>query len=161
MEPGLRLKRLKSSGKFVTVDKLAESTMQAEIMQCFLSRGVDVIEGTELGGGETDLLLYHQLVVENKVISNPTSKPFGAASRFSWQARRYSIALRNNVAFVALAYRPATDADLLPLPERVRVIELKEASEERCEVRFVIPWGTGVPSSAKPPAGSRSGKGAK
>ena len=152
---------LEETGKFVSVDKLAENKMQAQIKQHLLSRGVDVIEGAEVGGGETDLLLYKQIVVENKVISSQTSNPFDSRHRFSWQARRYSIALCKNVAFVILAYRPSTEAILLPLPNRVRVLELKDASEERCEIRFVIPWGIDVPSSARPPARNRSGKGAK
>ena len=142
---------LEKTGKFVSVEKLPENRMQSVMKQHLISREVDVIEGAEVGGGETDLVLSRQLVVENKVTPRPTPNPFDEGSRFSWQARRYSIALCNSVAFVVLAYRPSSEADLLPLPERVRVLELTETKEERCEVRFVIPWGTGVPSAAKSP----------
>ncbi len=140
---------LEKTGKFVTEERLTESELQRTMMQHFLSREVDVIEGAERGGGKTDLVLSEHIVVENKVVPHRTSNPFDIGARFSWQARRYSIALCNNVAFVVLAYRPKSEADLLPLPKRVRVLELTEAADERCEVRFVIPWGTGVPSAAK------------
>lgn len=142
---------LEKTGKFVSAEKLPESSMQEVMMQHLISREVDVIEGAKVGGGETDLVLTQQIVVENKVIQDPISNPLDAGSRFSWQARRYSTAYCNNVAFVVLAYCPRTEADLLALPKRVRVFELPESTEERCEVRFVIPWGKGVPSKAKSP----------
>ena len=142
---------LERTGKFVAVEKLSESEMQDVMMQHLISREVDVIQGSEVGGGKTDLILSKQVVVENKVAKDRTSNPFESMPNASWQARRYDIPLCNNVALVVLAYRPRSEADLLPLPERVRVLEVTGPSEERCEVRFVIPWDVGVPSAAKRP----------
>ncbi|MCY4139241.1 MAG: HD domain-containing protein [Rhodobacteraceae bacterium] len=140
------------TGMFVSEEMLAESRLQDEIKQHFMSCQIDVVEGSEISGGETDLILSRQLVVENKVVSNPIRDPFETGYRFSWQARRYSISLCSNVAIVILAYRPSSEENLLQLPARVRILEIREDSEERCEVRFVVPWGTGVPSRAKSPA---------
>ncbi len=142
---------LEQTGRYGSQNKLTERRLQDDMKQHFSSRDVQFIEGRKIGGGETDLILSQHVVVENKVIRNATSNPFDAGSQFSWQARRYSISLCNNVAFVFLAYRVRNESDLLPLPQRVRVLELTKAKEERCEIRFVIPWGMKMPSAVKPP----------
>ncbi len=53
------------------------------------------------------------------------------------------------VVVVVFAYRPADEAARLPLPERIRARAIPEAQEGRCEIRVVVPFGGGVPSSAK------------
>lgn len=136
-----------SMGTFTTKDALPERDLQEAVRQHLESREVNVVEGAEVGGGETDLVLRDRIVVENKVLT-AHSDPFESLRNASWQARRYAMPLCSNVTFVIVAYRPRDEASLLPPPERVRVLRIRDVPEERCEVRLAIPWGTGVPSSA-------------
>ena len=136
------------TGAFATKDRLPEKDLQKMVRQHLESREVNVVEGAKVGGGETDLVLRDRTVIENKVLAK-RSEPFKNPGNASWQARRYAMPLCSNVTFVIVAYRPRDEASLLPPPERVRVLSIPDAPEERCEVRFAVPWGTGVPSSAR------------
>ncbi|MCY4259988.1 MAG: hypothetical protein OXC91_06960 [Rhodobacteraceae bacterium] len=147
---------IEETGTFVGNTRPSESSAQRVIKQHLVSRGVDVDEGTEMAGGETDLVVYDKIVVEIKVSSK--SNPFNGPPHASWQARRYSISLCTNVTFVVMVYRPGSEADLHMPPKRVGILELRDVPEERCEVRFAIPWGAGVPSAAKASPGSNIDK---
>jgi HD superfamily phosphohydrolase len=149
--------RVEQDGTFVTSTELPESVLQRELKRHLISRDVPVQEGTELGGGETDLILYGSVVVENK-IRKRTSEPFESGADYAYQARRYSIALLQSVSFVIVAYQPSQEQSLLPLPARVQVSKIGAASEQHAQVRIVIPWGVGVPSAAKAPPLSRQAK---
>ena len=141
---------IEKTGRWTSRQEFSESQLQAQLHEHLRARGTPVAEGSKLGGGETDLILHNQIVVENKV-RKETRDPFEVGPHFAWQARRYSIALCSRVAFVVVGYRPSNEASLLPLPSRIRVLAMPEAPEKRCEVRVVVPWGTGIPSSAKKP----------
>ena len=143
---------VEKAGVWVSNQKLSEKQLQEKLHQHLLSRNTPVREGTKLGGGETDLILYSRIVIENKVCKK-TADPFSALPNAGWQGRRYSIPLSSRVGFVVVGYRPINEADLVSLPSRIRVLPMSDAPEQRCEVRVAIPWGTGVPSSAKKPAG--------
>ena len=142
---------IETTGRFVGKDTLSEREMQDAVKQHLGSRQVEFTEGSEIGGGETDLVLFNNMVVENKVSRTPTQDPYSVLAEASWQARRYSHSLCTNVVFVVVAYLPAGEEGLLPLPQRIRVVGLEEAPEERCEIRILIPWGMDVPSRAKRP----------
>lgn len=147
--------RIEKSGKFVGMDKLPEKkVLQQELKEHLLSRGVPVKEGLEVGGGETDLVLYDATVVENKV-EGVTSDPFGSGAGYQYQSRRYSIALLQRVTFVVVAYHPKDENHILPLSHRIRVSKMEGTPEDHAQVRFVVPYGTGVPSAAKPPKSTR------
>ena len=149
---------VEKNGTWSTADNLSESQLQAKLREHLSSRESTVAEGSEFGGGETDLILHECIVVENKVQKGKTRNPFEIGPNFSWQARRYGIALCSRVVFVVVGYRPGSEAAVFPLPSRIRVFGMPQALEERCEVRVVVPWGTGVPSSAKrPPSNRRDG----
>lgn len=141
------------TGKWSSCRKLSESQLQEKLHEHLLSRATPVQEGSKLGGGETDLILHDRVVVENKVCED-TEDPFSVLPHAPWQSRRYSISLCSRVEFVVVGYCPRNETALLPLPSRIRVLAMPQAPEQRCEVRVVIPWGTGVPSSAKRPAES-------
>ena len=140
------------SGSWVSCTKLLESHLQQKLHEYLLSIKTPVQVGSEHGGGVTDLILHDRVVVENKVC-NATDDPFGVLRDAPWQSRRYSMALCSRVEFVVVGYRPRDEAALLPLTGRIRVLPMSAAPEQRCEVRVVIPWGQGVPSSAKKPTG--------
>ena len=144
---------IEKTGTWVSVEDLSESRLQRKLREHLHSRETAVTEGSEVGGGETDLVLHDRIIVENKVRKEKTQDPFEAGPRYAWQARRYGHALCSRVVFVVVGYRPANEAAQLPLPSRIRARGLAEAPEDGCEVRVVIPWGTGVPSAARQPAG--------
>ena len=130
--------------------------MQTKLREYLHGRGFNVTAGSELGGGETDLILDERIVVENKVRASKTRDPFDSGKNYAWQGRRYSIPLCSRVGVVVVAYRPADERAVLPLPDRIRVRSMCQLAEERCEIRVVVPWGHDVPSSAKSPEAERS-----
>lgn len=145
----LFLDMIDKSGKFVGVKKLKEKELQDCIRDHFRSIGVEIQEGTEVGGGETDLVLPGPLIIENKVRQEPTFAPLGSGCHYVWQARRYSIAICSSVMFVVVAYRPANEAVILPLTQRIVVTSPDESPEGYAQVRIVIPWGHSRPSKAR------------
>ena len=142
---------IEKTGTWVTAQSLSEAQLQRKLREHLQSRETAVTEGSELGGGETDLVVHNRIVVENKVRDENTRDPFETGPHYAWQARRYGIALCSRIAFVVVGYRPSDEAAQLPLPSRIRTRAMSQAPEDRCEIRVVIPWGTGVPSSAKRP----------
>jgi hypothetical protein len=132
-----------SGGLFVKKSSLTEKELQGLLRNHLRSRGVNVTEGTEVAGGETDLILPGNVVVENKV-RGEMADPY-VQQQFGYQARRYAISLVKSVAFVVLAYKPSSEAALLPLPDRIRVLPIARGF---AEIRFLVPWGLSVPSKA-------------
>ena len=147
---------IEKGGMWITSEDLPESELQAKLRDHLRSRGTTVTEGAEIGGGETDLVLHDRIVVENKVRRAKTRDPFEAGAHYAWQARRYGRSTCSKVVFVVLGYRPSDEVALLPLPSRVRACTMPEAPENICQVRIVVPWGFGNPSSAKKPEDNRS-----
>jgi hypothetical protein len=124
------------------------------IRDCLRHRGVAVREGTEIAGGETDLVARDLIVIENKVAHQPVKDPFGSGPHYAWQARRYTIPISQTVCIVILAYRPTDEASVLPLGRRIRVMPPGSGPQDVAQVRMVIPFGHGVPHDAKaPPSG--------
>jgi HD superfamily phosphohydrolase len=138
---------VEKGGMLAKLDALLESKLQEMLKNHLRSREVSVIEGSEFGGGETDLLLPGSLVIENKV-RGMTADPFAAGTHYDWQVRRYSLSVVSQVSVVLLAYQPTNEAAILPLTERIRVFRKQELPENHCFIRVVIPWGYGIPSTA-------------
>jgi hypothetical protein len=140
------------NGTFVKNKKPDEKRdLQSELLNVLRARGAIVQEGTEIAGGETDIILEGNLVIENKV-EGATGDPKKLKPNADWQARRYAIALNSRVTFVVVAYKPSTEKAFLSLPDRVSVYSLQGASELRSIVRVLVPWGYAHPSSAKAPS---------
>lgn len=144
------LDTMEKGGDLVNVDKLTEKQFQRDVRNHLRARDADVQEGTEVGGGETDLILSGRLVIENKVVDK-IDDPFAIGEKFGWQARRYSISVSRKVAIVVVAYRPEDESAILPLNKRFKIKLVGEVDNEFAEVRCVVPWGHSVPSKAKPP----------
>lgn len=147
---------LQQSGQLVDVTSLSEAELQAKLRNHLHAREATVQEGTEVGGGETDLLLSHLLVIENKVVRTGTSKPLECGEKFSWQARRYAIAIATRVAFEVVAYRPADERAVLPISECVAVSAVPFGQSTCAVVRFITPFGHPVPSRATVPSDGMS-----
>jgi hypothetical protein len=143
---------LEESGAFAKAAKLDEKReLQMRIRDCLRNRGVPVREGTEIAGGETDLVARDLIVVENKVAHQPVKDPFGSGPHYAWEARRYTIPICQTVCIVILAYRPTDEASVLPLGRRIRVMPPGSGPHDVAQVRIVIPFGHGVPHDAKAP----------
>lgn len=145
------LQVMEEAGHFLKKESLAEKELQEKLRDHLRSRGVRVEEGSEIAGGETDLVLPGKFVVENKVISHGTEDPFFCGDRFGWQARRYAIPFHRRISFVFAAYKPKDEKSVLPMTKRVKVVPLEGSPEGHVQVRMVLPWGHGVPSGAKKP----------
>ena len=109
-----------------------------------------MLEGTRLGGGETDLILSGMVVIENKVVDK-TDDPFAIGENFAWQVRRYAVSVSRKVAIVIVAYKPKNELAVLPLDKRIKARSVGKADTEFTEVRCVVPWGYSVPSRAQSP----------
>ena len=83
---------IEKTGSWTSRQKFSESQLQAKLHEHLRSRETLVAEGSKLGGGEADLILYNRIVVENKV-HKETQDPFEVAPHAAWQSRRYSLAL--------------------------------------------------------------------
>jgi hypothetical protein len=126
-------------GYFVNEPDLPERELQARLRDHLRAREIMVHEGSEVGGGETDLVLPGPLVVENKVAADLLD-PMASGPHYAWQARRYSMAVSTRVGFVLLAYRPRDERAILPLSDRITVCTLPGASEGFVQVRFAVPY---------------------
>ncbi len=124
--------------------------LQAELLKALRSQKLDVKEGVEMAGGESDLLLPGNLILENKVVDE-IEDPSSVKPEADWQARRYSLSLNQRVSFVLVAYKPASETALLLLPSRVAVYQLRHSPEAAAVVRLLVPWGYDIPSKAKAP----------
>lgn len=151
----LFVERAEFDGTFIMRGDLPEKVLQQELKKHLLSRGSPLREGQEVGGGETDLVVNDAVVVENKVRGG-TTDPFESGQDYQYQSRRYSIPMLQRVSFVVVAYRPTNEGAILPLHQRIRVSRIEGVPEDHAQVRIVIPWGTGVPSSAKAPKETKS-----
>ncbi|WP_406698383.1 hypothetical protein V5E97_05925 [Singulisphaera sp. Ch08] len=137
-------------GTFIGLDKLSERELQSRLRDHLRSRSIRIVEGSEVGGGETDLLLPGELVIENKV-AGEVAKPLDYGPNYCWQGRRYSIAVCRKVVFVVLGYRPANEEAILPLTSRLVVEPIGSGPDALAQVRIVVPWGHSVPSRVKAP----------
>lgn len=120
---------------------------QPEVRDALKYLGVALVEGSEYAGGETDLLLWDTILVENKVLPK-TADPFANLGGASWQARRYRLSLASKVCFICVGYEPATENDRRHLNERVRARRSASSTEEAAEIVFLFPCGGGKPSGA-------------
>lgn len=141
---------LEEGGKFVGRE-LKEKDLQSELRDHLRTLSVPVLEGSEVGGGETDLILYSTLVVENKV-KGRTATPFD--DKHDFQAGRYRMAISSSVGFVIVAHEPLDENGILPLHKRIEVRRTVREHEDAAVVWISIPYGHPVPSEARKPGPS-------
>lgn len=146
------LHSLHQGGDFVKLESIDEKQdLQAKLKSHLLAREVKVTEGAEVGGGETDLVLGDELIIENKVVRTATKSPLSVGEKFSWQARRYAIAVAKRVVFEMVAYKPSGESAILPIADSVSITGIPFGSSTLAVVRFVTPWGHSVPSRPATP----------
>jgi hypothetical protein len=137
-------------GEFAKLDDMAEADLQKALRSHLRSLQLDVLEGAEFGGGETDLLINRQIVVENKVMGDGNS-PLTSGAHYPFQARRYSMAVCTSLFFTVVAYKPRSESALLTPWKSLRVAKVPKVSDICGEIRLAVPYGVTNPSSAKKP----------
>lgn len=141
------MRSFEEGGKFVN-KSIKEKDLQQELRDHLRTLSVPVAEGSEVGGGETDLILHGTLVVENKV-RGKTSTPFD--EKYDLQAGRYRIAISSSVGFVIVGYMPNDEDAVLPISKRIRVVKAARKSEDAAVILIAVPYGHSVPSDVRKP----------
>ena len=141
---------ISEGGEYATFGSVPEAQLQADVRRYLRAQGLQISEGSEVGGGETDLLVAHKLIIENK-IAGETNDPMSESKPYPFQARRYSMALCKTVFFTLVAYKPRSETGLLPQSSSMAVRKVPNIPEDCVEIRFVVPYGTGRPSEASKP----------
>ena len=149
------VKQTVEGGEYARRADLPELDLQRDLRRHLRTLGLDVSEGSEVAGGETDLIVGRQMLIENKV-AGTTDDPMSDSRPYPFQARRYAISLCKTVFLTVVAYLPRTEAGLLRQSNSVRVLKVPGIQEDCVEVRFAIPFGTGRPSEAKKPPAAGS-----
>ncbi len=127
-----------------------EIKLQKELRNHMRSRGIDVAEGSKLGGGETDLIFERQIVIENKIHADTTDHAMEVAAKYEWQARRYSIPISKEVVATVVGYKPISEKGILQTRHSFLIQRLSD--RKTVAIRIVLPVGLDVPSSAKAPS---------
>lgn len=133
-----------------------EAELQRLLVRALRMQRLDVTEGSERAGGETDVVVGRRFLIENKLARDPTDDPFILGKKFALQGRRYVIPTAERFFVTLLAYTPATEAGLLRPADAVRVRQVPDVDDQCIEIRCVIPTDIGTPSSAKPATSSNS-----
>jgi HD superfamily phosphohydrolase len=107
-------------GEYVGRRHFLEKELQTDLRVHLRTLGLNVREGSEVGGGETDLLTQNLIVIENKV-ARETDDPMSEGFPYPFQARRYTVALCQSVFLTVVTYRPKTESGVFPQSESVIV----------------------------------------
>lgn len=127
-----------------------EAGLQKEVARHLRARGLAVIEGAEMSGGETDLIANDRMLIENK-IAGQTDQPFEVKLEAPYQANRYSLAIASRIYFVLTGYKPASGAGIVGLTDSIRVEPVAGLARTAVVVRAVVPYGQARPSREKKP----------
>ena len=132
------------TGPQTTSDLANEAALQ-KLLAAHLRATLQVEEGTELAGGELDLLVERQVLIENKFHRAPANAAVVAKGAGA-QGRRYGLALSTQLVIVAAA-RHMTKAGTVPAKTKaVSVRPVSEENENRVEIRIDLPFGAKLPS---------------
>ena len=130
-----------------------EAELQRLLVRALRMLRLDVNEGSERAGGETDVIVGHRFLIENKLASEATDDPFALAPKYALQGRRYVIPTAERFFVTLLAYTPATESGYLRPANAVLVRQVPGVGDPCAEIRCVIAAGGTTPSRAKmPPA---------
>jgi HD superfamily phosphohydrolase len=142
------VQRQVEGGEYRTADHLPEKTLQTDLRTHLRTLGLNIREGSEVGGGETDLLSQNTIVIENKV-SSETDEPMSEKFPYPFQARRYAIALCQSIFITMVAYKPKTEKGHFSQSRSIEVHRVTDVPGDCVEIRFIVPYGYDSPSRAK------------
>jgi hypothetical protein len=135
------------SGPYVTSDLASERELQ-NLLVDHLRITLHVDEGTEVGGGELDLLVERHVLIENKFHSAPVA-PSSVAKAAGLQGRRYGLALNTQLVVVVSARRIQSGTLVPGKTQAVTVRRIAESDRNRVELRIDLPFGAVLPSAEK------------
>ena len=101
-----------------------EKALQAQLRQALRQANLDVSEGEEQAGGETDLKLGRRVILENKAIKEPTDDPFQSVPRSGLQGRRYVLPTGQPFVLTAVSYKAATENGKFSPSQCIKVRQL-------------------------------------
>ena len=140
--------------------KLANETeLQKLLVRALRMQRLDVTEGSERAGGETDVVVGRHLLIENKLAVAPTDRPFDLAPKYALQGRRYVLPTAERFFVTLLAYTPKTEDGRLRPADSVAVRQVAGVDDPCVEIRCVLAAGGSTPSRAKPPPRAGTGGG--
>lgn len=131
------------------VSELASERDLQKSLRDHLRSTLNVEEGSQLSGGELDLLVEQQVVIENKFHSRATNAST-VAKAAGMQGRRYGLALSLQLIVVVSARRvPA--ASVVPRKTQAVTVRAITDSDLNCvELRIDLPFGAPLPSRETP-----------
>jgi hypothetical protein len=137
------------AGTRLTSELELEAGLQKFIVEHLRAHALSITEGSAVGGGELDVFVEDELLIENK-FHRETTNPDKVATGGGMQGRRYTLALNSQIVVVLLGYQlpPKT-----PVPQKIDTVKISQIVEEdrnRVEIRISLPYGAPVPSSEKP-----------
>tara|TARA_R110002167_G_scaffold319685_2_gene525472 strand:- start:286 stop:2709 length:2424 start_codon:yes stop_codon:yes gene_type:complete len=141
---------LYQNGDLKSAEIDTENDLQKRLMQYFRDVGVNAQEGAEIGGGESDIVLNDKLVIENKLVKQDTRDPHNIGPNFSWQGRRYTMAVSEFVVAQFVGYKPIDEEAIFHSNECLKIKKLSE-KDGSIVIRCILPWNYGNPSGAKAP----------
>lgn len=134
---------------FVTSPIESEKVLQEKLRQALRQRELDIGEGEEQAGGETDIKIGRRVILENKSIKGKTDDPFQAVSRSGLQGRRYVLPTGQSFIITAVSYEAASESGKLKPSECVQVRQLEGVDQPFVEIRIAIRHSDSLPSRAK------------
>lgn len=134
--------------QFVTSTIVDEGDFQGRLRQALRQIPVDIKEGTEIAGGETDLIAFRRVLIENKWQSTPTDNPLEVKPKTGLQGRRYTLPTGQPFVITAVAYPAKSESGHLPPYKCVAIRQLAGVEHPFVEIRVAVRYGDKAPSSA-------------
>ena len=135
------------AGPRTTSDLENEAALQRPLAE-HLRATLQVDEGTEVAGGELDLLVERHVLIENKFHGRPAN-PKSVGKGAGAQGRRYGLALSSQLVVVAAARRMTAAGTVPAKTKAVTVRQISEENDNRVEIRIDLPFGARLPSQEK------------
>lgn len=132
-------------GSSVTGDLSGERELQTRLEKSLRASKVSLAEGTEVSGGELDLIAENAILIENKYSSKP-KKSIGDGPGV--QGRRYAISLSSQVVIVV----SASKAKAGEFPDKANCVSVRPIAGDdlnRVQICFDLPFGAVPPSAEK------------
>ena len=134
---------------FVTSTITDEKDLQKRLRQALRQMELEVDEGAEQAGGETDIKVGRRIIIENKHIKDATDDPFQAVPRSGLQGRRYVLPTGQSFVITVVSYKAATENGRMKPVECVTVRQLNGVDTPFVEIRVAVRHSDTVPSKAQ------------
>ena len=128
-----------------TTSELENEAALQKLLAEHLRATLQVDEGTEIAGGELDLLVERQVLIENKFHGKPAN-PGSVGKGAGAQGRRYGLALSSQLVVVVAARRMTVSGTVPAKTKAVSIRPISDEDDNRVEIRIDLPFGARLPS---------------